>query len=173
MNILVAADSFKGTHTSLEVGKAIKRGFTRVFPQADFQVIPVADGGEGTVEAVLQAAGGDLKRLTVHDPLGKLIEGFWGHLSHLDKAVIEMASASGLPLVPLEQRNPLNTNTYGTGELIAAALNTNVRQLMIGIGGSATNDGGVGMARALGLQFLDRNGQQLDGSGGSLGHWSG
>ncbi|MEM9423947.1 MAG: glycerate kinase [Spirochaetota bacterium] len=169
MNILIAADSFKGSNTSLEVGEAIQRGFTQVFPQARFRVVPVADGGEGTVEAVLQAAGGSLRPLPVRGPLGEQVESFWGHLDHSDKAVLEMAAASGLPLLSPAQRDPLRANTYGTGQLLKSALDSGARQIMIGIGGSATNDGGVGMAQALGARFLDENGKELQGGGGSLG----
>ncbi len=174
MQILIAADSFKGTNTSLEVGQAIQRGFTKIFPEAIFQIIPVADGGEGTVKALLQAASqatgkaGHLETLQVHGPLGagQPVQSFWGHLP--DKAVIEIAAASGLPLLSPQQRNPLCTTTYGTGELLRAALDSGARQIMVGIGGSATNDGGVGMAQALGARFLDKNGNELQGGGGNL-----
>ena len=170
MNILIAADSFKGTNTSLEVGQAIQRGFAKIFPEASFRIVPVADGGEGTVEAVLQAAGevGHLEKLQVNGPLGlgQPVQGFWGRFG--DKAVIEIAAASGLPLLLPQQRNPLKTNTYGTGQLLQAALDSGARQIMIGLGGSATNDGGVGLAQALGARFLDKNGHELQGGGGSL-----
>ena len=167
MHILIAADSFKGTNTSWEVGRAIQSGFAKVFPAATYQIVAVADGGEGTVAAVLQAAGGDLQKLAVRGPLGQAVEAFWGHLPN-DKAVIEMAAASGLPLLAAAERDPLRADTYGTGELLRAALDAGARQIMLGIGGSATNDGGVGMARALGLRFLDKDSREIEGGGGSL-----
>ncbi|WGK69082.1 glycerate kinase [Candidatus Haliotispira prima] len=186
-HIVIAADSFKGSNTSTEVGQAMQRGFQKVFPQTGFRIVPVADGGEGTVEAVLLAVGGHLERLRVRGPLdskgsdskdldlkdsdskdpGRGVDAFWGRLSN-GKAVLEMAAASGLPLLAPGQRNPLRTHTYGTGELIRAALDAGARQIMIGIGGSATNDGGVGMAQALGARFLDKDGGELQGGGGSL-----
>ncbi len=167
MHIVIAADSFKGTNTSLEVGRAIQRGFQKVFLSAGFRVLPVADGGEGTVEAVLQAAGGRLQKRVVSDPLGRSIESFWGLLNN-GRAVLEMAAASGLPLLAAAERNPLYTTTYGTGELLKTVLEEGAREIMIGIGGSATNDGGVGLAQALGAKFLDAAGREIQGGGGSL-----
>ena len=167
MQIVIAADAFKGSNTSLEAGEALQRGFAKVFPQAGFQVVCVADGGEGTVDAVLQAAGGSLQRLEVCGPLGLPVPAFWGLLAG-GRAVIEMAAASGLPLLRPEQYDPLRTTTYGTGQLLRAALDAGAKQIMLGIGGSATNDGGAGMAQALGARFLDRHGREIERGGGGL-----
>ena len=168
MQIVIAADAFKGSNTSLEAGEAIQRGFAKVFPQAGFQVVRVADGGEGTVDAVLQAAGGSLQRLEVCGPLGLPVPAFWGLLAGGGRAVIEMAAASGLPLLRPEQYDPLRTTTYGTGQLLRAALDAGAKQIMLGIGGSATNDGGAGMAQALGARFLDKRGREIERGGGGL-----
>ena len=167
MQIVIAADAFKGSNTSLEAGEALQRGFAKVFPQAGFQVVRVADGGEGTVDAVLQAAGGSLQRLEVCGPLGLPVPAFWGLLAD-GRAVIEMAAASGLPLLRPEQYDPLRTTTYGTGQLLRAALDAGAEQIMLGIGGSATNDGGAGMAQALGARFLDKRGREIERGGGGL-----
>jgi glycerate kinase len=140
---------------------------SRIFPDAAYEIIPVADGGEGTVDAVVTAGGGHQEQVTVTGPLGEKVEAFFGILPG-KKAVIEMASASGLPLVPDELRNPLKTTTYGTGELIKAALDAGCREILIGIGGSATNDCGVGMAQALGGLFLDRKGNSIGFGGEEL-----
>lgn len=167
MHILIAPDSFKGSNSSLEVAKAIQRGIERVSTENSFQLMPVADGGEGTVDALLYAGGGERITTVVKGPLGEEQESFWGKLSN-GNAVIEMAAASGLPMVPLAKRNPLYTTTYGTGQLIRQALDAGVRHIMVGLGGSATNDGGMGMAQALGARFLDANGADLGSGGGEL-----
>lgn len=168
MNILIAVDSFKGSLSSLEVGEAIARGIQRVSPDTITEIIPMADGGEGTVEAIVQASQGQLCYKEVTSPLGEKVNAVFGKLPN-NKVVIEMAAASGLPLVPSNLRNPLHTTTRGTGELIREALDLGAKEILIGIGGSATNDGGAGMAQALGAKLLDHNGEELDGSGGSLG----
>ena len=167
MRVLVASDSYKGSLSSLKVGEAVSDGIRRVFPEALIRIIPIADGGEGTVQTLIYSGGGEYLQRMVTSPLGDEIEAFMGMLP--DKtAVIEMAAASGLPLVPQAQRNPLLTTTKGTGELIKYALEEGAQHILIGIGGSATNDGGAGMAQALGVKFLDIKGQELPPGGGSL-----
>jgi glycerate kinase len=150
MKIVIAPDSFKGSMTASAVAEAMGRGVRRVFPDAELDLVPMADGGEGTVEALVSATGGQTVPVQVTGPLGEPVTAFYGLLGDGETAVIEMAAASGLPLVPPERRNPLVTATYGTGELIRAALDGGARRLIIGIGGSATVDGGVGLAQALG-----------------------
>ncbi len=167
MRILIAVDSFKGSLSSLEVGEAIAQGIQNVFPNAITEIVPMADGGEGTVEAIVESSHGRLCHKYVTSPIGERVYAVLGLLPN-DIVVIEMASASGLPLVPPEQRNPLLTSTQGTGELILEALDLGAKEILIGIGGSATNDGGAGMAQALGVKLLDRNGQELPGGGGAL-----
>lgn len=167
MRVLVASDSYKGSLSSLKVGEAVSDGVRRVFPDALVRIIPIADGGEGTVQTLIYSGGGEYLYRMVTSPLGDKIEALMGMLP--DKtAVIEMAAASGLPLVPLTQRNPLLTTTKGTGDLIKYALEEGAQQILIGIGGSATNDGGAGMAEALGVKFLDIEGQELPPGGASL-----
>ena len=168
MKIVIAPDSYKGSLSATEVALAMERGVLSVFSQAEVRKIPIADGGEGTVEALVTATGGQYRRTEVTDPLGKPIFARWGVLGDKKTAVIEMAAASGLPLVPKERRDPRITTTYGTGELIRAALDEGLRRIIIGIGGSATNDGGVGMASALGVRFLDGAGNLIAVGGGSL-----
>lgn len=169
MRIVIAPDSYKGSMTAAEVAAAMARGVRRLLPTADLDLIPMADGGEGTVQALVDATGGQLITATVSGPLGDPVSATFGLLGDGQSAVIEMAQASGLPLLAPELRNPLLTSTYGTGELIRAALAQGARHLIIGIGGSATNDGGVGMAQALGVRFLDAHGQELLPGGGALG----
>lgn len=167
MKILIASDSFKGTITSLEAADYIEKGIRKVFPDSINHKIAVADGGEGTVEAILENSGGDLISVDVTGPQGNRVTASYGILK--DKtAIIEMASASGLPLVPENRRNPLLMTTKGTGELILSALDRGCRKIIIGLGGSATNDGGVGMAQALGIGFKDKQGNELNSGGGSL-----
>jgi glycerate kinase len=167
MKILIAPDSFKGSATSRKAAEAIGKGVHKVFPDAKLIKIPVADGGEGTVEALAESMHGEIIHKAVQGPLGEVIDAEYGILPG-EVAVIEMASASGLPLVPDNKRNPLITSTYGTGQLILDALNRSCKTIILGIGGSATNDGGTGMARALGYKFLDSRGNELTGGGGSL-----
>ena len=168
MKIVIAPDSYKGSLSATEVALAMERGVLSVFSQAEVRKIPIADGGEGTVEALVTATGGQYRRTQVTDPLGNPIFARWGVLGDGKTAVIEMAAASGLPLVPKERRDPRITTTCGTGELIRAALDEGLRRIIIGIGGSATNDGGVGMASALGVRFLDGAGNLIAVGGGSL-----
>ena len=169
MKLLFASDSFKGSLTSEETAVLLEKAAEEVFGKCEVSSAPVADGGEGTVEAVIAAEKGKKIELTVHGPLMEKADAFYGSFGE-NKAVIEMASASGLPMVPQELRNPLNTTTYGTGELILDALERGYRDISIAIGGSTTNDGGMGCARALGVKFLDENGNELEGFGRDLIH---
>jgi len=168
VKIVIAPDGFKGNLSALQVARAIDKGIRRVVPDALTTLKPMADGGEGTVQAMVDATGGKVMTTEVTDPLGGRVSAHWGLLSDKVTGVIEMASASGLPLVPPEKRNPLLTTTYGTGELILAALESGCRKLIIGIGGSATNDGGAGMAQALGARLLDSTGAELPFGGAAL-----
>jgi len=165
--IVIASDSFKGSLTSLEVADSVEKAILKAFPECDVVKIPVADGGEGMIDALIYALNGKKVSCTVHDPLMNLIDAEYGILSESGTAIIEMASASGLPLVPTEKRNPMHTTTYGTGELIKDALNRGCKNFLIGIGGSATNDAGTGMLQALGFRFLDKEGEEL-GQGGKI-----
>ncbi len=167
MRIVIAPDSFKGSNTSVRVAEIIEKGIKKVFPDAEVLRIPIADGGEGTVEAVVLGGGGEYREVRVAGPLGEPIAARYGILDG-GRGVIEMAAASGLPLVPKHRRNPLLTTTYGTGELIRDALDQGCKELLIGIGGSATNDAGVGMAQALGFSFLDNSGIEVEGRGSDL-----
>ena len=169
MKIVIAPDSFKGSVSALEAARAIEQGLRRVFPDAVIEKIPMADGGEGTVQSLVDATGGHLYTRRVLAPLENEVDAQFGILSDGETAVIEMASASGLTRVEPHERNPLRTTTYGTGQLIHTALEVGCRRLIIGIGGSATNDGGAGMAEALGVRLLDTNGKQIQRGGGSLG----
>ncbi|MCM3213836.1 glycerate kinase [Niallia taxi] len=168
MKIVLAPDSFKESLSALQVAESIERGFKQVLPNAEYVKVPMADGGEGTVQSLVDATGGRIIKKTVTGPLGEAAEAFYGILGNDKTAVIEMAAASGLHLVPVNKRNPLITTTRGTGELIAAALEHNVNHIIIGIGGSATNDGGAGVARALGARFLNLDGQEIAEGGGFL-----
>jgi glycerate kinase len=168
MKIVVAPDSFKGSVTALQAAEAIERGLHRVFPDAEIEKLPMADGGEGTAQSLVDATGGWILTESVVDPLGVEIEARYGVLGDGVTAVIEMAAASGLTLVPLAKRNPLVTTTYGTGQLIKAALDHGCRKLIIGIGGSATNDGGAGMAQALGAKLITASGEPIRWGGGGL-----
>jgi glycerate kinase len=168
MHFIVAPDSYKGSVSAVEVALAMERGILQVFPSAKVRKIPIADGGEGTVEALVTATGGQYRSNEVAGPLGERIQAAWGVLGGGKTAVIEMATASGLPLVPADRRDPRKASSYGTGELIRAALDAGIRQIIIGIGGSATNDAGTGMARALGARFLAADGSQLADGGAAL-----
>lgn len=168
MKIIIAPDSFKESLSALEAADAIERGFTSVFPDADYRKLPMADGGEGTVQSLVDATNGSIVDQVVTGPLGEPVEAFFGMLGDGKTAVIEMAAASGLHLVPVEKRNPLVTTTKGTGELITAALDAGAERLIIGIGGSATNDGGAGMIQALGGRLLDESGREIGPGGGAL-----
>ena len=167
MKLLFASDSFKGSLTSEKTVELLSRAAGEVFGECECSGVPVADGGEGTVEAVIAAEHGEYITVKVHGPLMEETESFYGTFDG-NKAVIEMAAASGLPMVPEELRNPLNTTTFGTGELILDALKRGYRDISIAIGGSATNDGGMGCARALGVKFLDQDGNELEGFGRDL-----
>lgn len=168
MKIVVAPDSYKGSLSAREVADAIEKGLKRVDSSIEVVKVPMADGGEGTVQALIDATGGSIIKVEVSDPLMRKIEAFYGILGDNKTAVIEMAAASGLPLLSQDERNPLNTTTYGTGELILDALNRGCDRIIIGIGGSATNDGGQGMAKALGIKFLDIDGNDIGFGGGCL-----
>ncbi len=159
MKIVIAPDTFKEALPARQVCEAIARGVRRVWPHARIDMVPMADGGEGTVETLVEATGGTLMETRVRGPLGDPVIAKWGMLgSPTQTAVVEMAAASGLGLVPPERRNPMMTTTYGTGELILAALDAGARTIILGIGGSATNDGGAGAAQAVGVRFYDRDG---------------
>lgn len=170
MKIVVAPQSLKGSLEASAVGEAIATGIRRVLPDADIRIIPVADGGEGTVRALVDATGGHLISVTVTGPLGEPVPAQYGILGGDGPrtAVLEMASASGLPLVPPERRDPRITTTFGTGQLLRAALDAGAVRVILGIGGSATNDGGAGMAQALGYRLLDADGEELAPGGAAL-----
>jgi glycerate kinase len=170
MKIVLAPDSFKGSLSALEVCQAMERGIRRVEGEAEIISVPMADGGEGTVRSLVDATGGKIISKMVTGPLGEQVEAFFGMTGDGEMAVIEMAAASGLPLVPEKKRDPSITTTYGTGELILAALDEGCKKIIIGIGGSATNDGGAGMAQALGYRFLDEQGKDLPFGGAALKH---
>lgn len=161
MKILIAIDSFKGSLTSLEAGNAVKNGIKGAIPNAQVQVEMLADGGEGTVEALIFAKKGKLINVKVHGPKHKIITAQYGLVKKEKLAIIEMSKASGITLLKKNELNPLYTSTYGVGELIIDALNRGVKKFIIGIGGSATNDGGVGMLTKLGYEFLDRNNKPI------------
>lgn len=158
--IVVASDSFKGSLSSMEVAESVELGVREVYPDCEVVKVIVADGGEGTTDAVMKELGGDFVTMSVHDPLGRPIEARYGIAD--DLAVIEMATASGLTLLSPEERNPLKTSTYGTGEMILDAINHGCTRLFVGIGGSATNDAGTGMLQALGFRFYNANGEIIN-----------
>jgi glycerate 2-kinase len=169
VNILIAIDSFKGSLTSAEAGEAAAAGIRRAIPDAQIEVVPLADGGEGTVEALVQATGGELIRTQVTGPLGESVDSAYGILGDGKTAVIEIAEACGLPLILEAERNPLKSTSYGVGELILDAVSRGARSLIVGLGGSATNDAGVGMLQALGCRFLDEAGEEVPRGGAALG----
>lgn len=166
--IAIAPQAFKGSADAHEVAQAIAEGLGRVWPDARYELIPVADGGEGTVRALVEATRGEYRVARVRDPLGRPIDARWGLIDGGRTAIIEMAAASGLPLLRPEERDPLRTSTYGTGELMLAAARSGARRLIIGIGGSATNEGGAGMLAALGLRLFDAAGGELEPRGAAL-----
>ena len=169
MKIVIAPDSFKGCLSAAQVCEAIQAGIRAADADITCEKVPLADGGEGTVDALVRATGGRFISAVVEGPLGEPVEAQFGILGDQETAVIEMAAASGLPLIPEEQRDPTRTTTYGTGQLIAAALDAGCRRLVVGVGGSATTDGGAGMAQALGARMLDSQGRQITRvSGGEL-----
>lgn len=169
MKAVVLIDSFKGSLSSVSAGNAVKRGIQKVFPNSDVVVMPLADGGEGTVDALVEGLNGVYRSVTVSDPLLRPITAKYG-IVYGDTAVIEMSSASGITLVSDRERNPLNTSTYGVGEMIKDAISYGCRKFIIGIGGSATNDGGIGMLTALGYKFTDKDGNAVGVDGKSLEH---
>lgn len=167
MKIVISIDSLKGSLTSIEAANAIKKGILNVDDKSDVVIMPLADGGEGTVEALVQGMNGEEKIISVTGPINEKVDATYGILKDTNTAIIEMAQASGLPLVPTELRNPLNTTTYGVGEIIKEAIEKGCRNFIVGIGGSATNDCGLGMLQALGFEFYDEN-DNLVGLGGKV-----
>jgi glycerate 2-kinase len=168
MNILICPDKFKECLAAGKVAEHICKGIKKIFPEAAYSIIPMADGGEGTVEALVEATNGRIENARVHDPLMRPVNSFFGVSANNETAIIEMAAASGLNLLKPAERNPLITTTYGTGELIRCALDKGCHEIILGIGGSATVDGGVGMAQALGVRFLDAAGNHIGHGGGDL-----
>ena len=168
MNILVAPDSFKDSLSASEVSRIISEAISAVIPSASIRKIPISDGGEGLLEALLTPLQGTLVSVSVKDPLYRTIEASYGLVDQGKTAIIEMATASGLELLSIEERNPLITSTYGTGELIKNALDKGCTKIIIGLGGSATNDGGIGMIKALGGLFLDQYNQEIPDGGAAL-----
>lgn len=161
MKIVIAIDSFKGSLTSMEAGEAARDGIQRVYQEGEIVVRPLADGGEGTVEALIQGMHGERRKIEVTGPLGEKVWAQYGILPESKTAIMEMSQAAGLPMVAKERRNPLETTTYGVGEMIKDGIEQGCRRFLIGIGGSATNDGGIGMLQALGFELLDAEGKQV------------
>ena len=168
MKILIAPQSFKGSVSALAAAQAIERGVRRAAPEITTALVPVADGGDGTLEVLVNSTGGEIFRSFVTGPLGHAVEAAWGVMGDGRTAVVEMARASGLAMVPPRRRNPRTTTTYGTGEIIREALERGYSSIIVGMGGSATNDAGMGMASALGARFLDEQGKTLPKGGASL-----
>lgn len=168
MKFVIAPDSFKGGLTAKEAAKVMADGIKRVYPDAEYVLVPMADGGEGTVQSLIDATNGRKVTARVHNPLNKLVTAEYGLLGNSKTAVIEMAAASGLQFVDENTANPLITTTYGTGELVKDALNHGVEKIIIGIGGSATVDGGAGLAQALGARLLDADNREIGLGGGAL-----
>ena len=166
MKIVISPQTFKGSISALDAAHSMREGVLRAFPDADTVLVPVADGGDGTLETLVEGSGGEIRTADVTGPLGERIEALWGAMGDGVTAMIEMARTSGLALVSLESRDPLHSTTYGLGEAIVAALDEGFRQFIVGIGGSATNDAGAGMAQALGVRLLDSDGSEL-GPGGT------
>jgi len=168
MKIVILPDSFKESLDATNVANAIHKGFHSVFPNAEYHLLPLADGGEGTVQALIASNGGKIETIAVTGPLNETVQAKIAFSKDNKTAFIEMAEACGLHLVPLEKRNPLQTTSFGVGELIIYALERGASELIIGVGGSSTNDGGIGMASALGYQFFDQNGKQIEPNGKAL-----
>ena len=168
MKIVIAPQTFKGSISALDAARAMRDGVSRAAPDAEIALVPVADGGDGTLETLVEGSGGEIRSIEVTGPLGERRAAEWGAMGDRRTAVIEMARTSGLALVPDADRNPLVTTTFGLGEAIAAALDAGFRRFIIGIGGSATNDAGAGMAQALGVRLLDRAGAHLPHGGAAL-----
>jgi glycerate kinase len=169
MKIVIAPDSFKESLSAMEAARAIEHGFKKVFAEAKYDLVPMADGGEGTVDAMVRATNGTFLTVRVSGPLNQRVDAVMGILGDGKTAVIEMAAASGLPLVRNELRNPMNTTTLGTGELIRAGLDRGIRRFVIGIGGSATVDGGIGAMVGLGAKFFDDHGSEVSPNGRGVG----
>lgn len=169
MKVVIAPDSFKGSLNAIDVASSINQGVKKAYPNAETTLVPVADGGEGTMSTLVAATNGITKKTTVIGPLGENLEAEYGVLGDHKTCVIEMATASGLDLVPKEKLSPLRATTYGTGQLIKDALDNGYRSFILAVGGSATNDGGMGMLQALGLKVLDRDGNEIGFGGGELG----
>lgn len=167
MKVLVAIDSFKGSLSSFELGNEIENGIKKIYSDVEVLKLPIADGGEGTVDALVEGTNGKFVTLKVKNPLMREIEAKYGLMGD-GTAVIEMAQASGLPLLSIEERNPLKATTFGTGEMIKDAISKGCREFILGIGGSATNDAGTGMLNALGYKFFDRDGIEIFGCGENL-----
>ena len=163
MKIVIAPDSFKETLSAFEVASTIESSFQNVFPEAEIIKIPIADGGEGTVEAMVRATDGSFEFSEVEGPMGNITSAKWGVLGNSKTAVIEIAEACGLHLVQANKRNPMTASSFGVGQLVVAALDKGAKKIIIGLGGSATNDGGYGFLRAIGVQFLDSEGNELNG----------
>src|SRR5690606_27589624 len=168
MKVLIAMDSFKGSLSSIESSTAIAAGIKEVYPHADIEVLPLADGGGRTVEARVNATAGTLVTIPVTGPLNETVKATYGILGDGKTAVIEVAEACGLPLVPYGERNPLKATSYGVGEIVSDAIEKGSREFVIGLGGSATNDAGIGMLQALGFCFYDMNGEKVGIDGQSL-----
>lgn len=173
MKIVIAPQAFKGSISALDAAEAMRKGIMAVFPDADAVLVPVADGGDGTLETLIEGSGGEIREATVTGPLGERRSAQWGAMGDGVTAVIEMARTSGLALVPLDRRDPLNATTYGLGEIVQYALDDGFRRFIMGIGGSATNDAGAGMAQALGVRLLDAAGDELPHGGAALSNLSG
>lgn len=168
MKVVVAIDSLKGSLSSMEAGNAIKEGILRVKPQTEIVVKPLADGGEGTTDALLKGLGGEKINLTVSGPMGKPVDTYYGYLPETKTAIIETASAAGITLVLESEKNPMIATTYGLGEMIKHAVIKGCKDFIIGLGGSATNDGGIGMLTALGYEFMDKDGKRVWRGGKAL-----
>ena len=168
MKIVIAPDSYKGSISALNVARSVENGIKKVLPDAECVVVPMADGGDGTLETLVEGSDGEIRSSKVTGPLGEKLDAKWGALGDGNTAVIEMALTSGLALVPKNRLDPLNATTFGLGEIITDALENNFRKFIVGIGGSATNDGGAGMIQALGAKLLDSNGEELPQGGASL-----
>ena len=168
MKVVIAPQSFKGSISALDAARAMEQGVKRVFPDTETVLAPVADGGDGTLETLVEATEGDIRSATVTGPIGEPVEAEWGALGDGETAMIEMARTSGLALLSLDERDPLRATTYGLGEIIREALDAGFRSFIVGIGGSATNDGGAGMAQALGVRLLNESGNDLPPGGAAL-----
>ena len=168
MKVVVAPQAYKGSLTAIKVAQAMSEGVSNIFPNAEIELCPVADGGDGTLETLVDISGGKIHKCSVVNPIGNIIDAEWGAMGDGSTAVIEMARSSGLALLDLSERNPLNASSYGLGELIIDALNKGFRNFIVGIGGSATNDAGGGMAQAIGVKLLDRNNIPIEQGGVNL-----